>query len=207
MKEQNHNQKECFEETKKSIQKSLKKFEDQLFYLKSMRPYLKKDGTEKQNFSLNFGLDIGESFKNRFKETTRYVNISLDWRYDYTKNKSFLNRIELSFHCIWDENFSHILHDNSEVPIYLNCKSFEPFNELEKVTVSDVFKIVEIYKSTVQSWIDSYKNDLENLETRFNEFITMANQIKNFIDSFENSPCLHSLAYEMMGRKCYQLQD
>ena len=78
-----HSQKSIYDKLEKQINDEIKELENKIIAFNMIEYFPKKDGTEKENFSLNFGLKgVGVSYKDKRwgkVENVHPVNVTLDY--------------------------------------------------------------------------------------------------------------------------------
>lgn len=211
----NHSQIHVFEKLENQINKNIQDCENLINGLNCIEFYPKKDGTEKSNFKMNFGLckPFGENYTitrwNGAKENCRFAVIEKNGLY---QNKITSISIKLRPQTNYDSStevlpetpFKRYIDDE----IYLNCKdvdNFAGFNVSEnqdKINAKFVFNLIKNYYIPQQiKRLENYKKELKELPKYFDKFIDMACKMQEIVKNTSEFSTLHHFAYENFEAK------
>lgn len=203
-----NSQKYIYGKMKKDIEEGIKKYSNIVQAIERIKLYPKKDGKEKANFALNFGLDIGETYTIKWggtngEEKRRYVHIALESNYN---NK--VNSVKFSISPIWEgegENRKQIL-EFTEHSIWFNCEKYK--KGLEDHSAKGILELIKgPYLEDMKENLNRYKKDLEQLPTIFEKMVEAANNLQKFINSTADNAVIHRYAYELQGKENYNFVD
>lgn len=203
-----NSQKYIYGKIEHDINEGIKKYSNMVQAIERMKLYPKKDGKEKANFALNFGLDIGETYTIKWggtsgEEKRRYVHIALEYGYN---NK--VNSVKFSISPIYEgegENRKQIL-EFTEHSIWFSCDKYK--KGLEDHSAKGILELIKgPYLDDLKENLARYKKDLEELPTIFEKMVEAANKLQEFIDSTAERAVIHRYAYDLQGRENYNYVD
>lgn len=208
-----HSQKSIYDSLEKEIKDSINETENKIKGVSEIEFFPKKDGTEKENFSLNFGLkNYGVSYKaERWgkRENVHPVNISLDYGYSRMYN-SKPTGVKILVAPVFDYEKREYLNNFKyfDDSIYFSCSDVKNFlgfdvsEEPQKLTAKKVFELITIYyKNMLSERLKNYKEELEKLPKFFEKSIEISNYLIKEIGKTSVFSHIHSFYYRNFENK------
>jgi hypothetical protein len=215
MKNYTNSQKSIYDKLEKQIKDSIKELENKIAAFSNIEYFPKKDGTQKENFSLNFGLKgVGVSYKDKRwgkVENIRPVEISLEYGFrPYTKNGVLVpSSVNIAVKPRYSQetneyidNFNYctdtIYFSSSDVTEFLG---FDAKENPEKITAENILKLIKVFWiGYLTERLNTHKKELERLPEFFDKAIEISNYLITeigktgefsyinhfFYDNFEN---------------------
>jgi hypothetical protein len=216
MKNYTNSQKSIYEKLENQIKKAIEELENKIAAFSNIEYFPKKDGTQKENFSLNFGLKgVGVSYKdNRWGkvENIHPVEISLEYGFrPYTKNgvlvPSSVNiavkpRYSQETHKYID-NFNYcndtIYFSSSDVTEFLG---FDAKENPEKITAENILKLIKVFWiGYLTERLNTHKKELERLPEFFDKAIEISNYLVSEIGKTGEFSYIHNFFYDNFENK------
>ena len=208
-----HSQKSIYDKLEKQIKDSINDTENKIKGVSEIEFFPKKDGTEKENFSLNFGLkNYGVSYKaERWgkRENVHPVNISLDYGYIRMYN-SAPTGVKILVAPVFDYEKREYLNNFKyfDDSIYFSCSDVENFlgfdvsKEPQKLTAKKVFELITIYyKNMLSERLENYKEELKQLPKLFEKSIEISNYLIKEVGKTSKFSHIHSFYYNNFDNK------
>ena len=189
-------QKYIADQIRNQLEKYIKEYTDKINAVAFLKFYPKKDGTEKANFALNFGMDIGEKYTINWghtKEDRRYVSI--------VKKLSYFAEfqgVEFSTAPIWDEK-----HEKQTIPytshsVRFNWNIFEGCERPKGA--KDTFNLIKgPYFDYLRKTLREYQAALADFDYNFERLCIAATNLQENIKGI-TAPVFSSYAYNLQGR-------
>lgn len=216
MKNYTNSQKSIYDKLEKQIKDSIKELENKIEAFSNIEYFPKKDGTQKENFSLNFGLKgVGVSYKDKRWnkiENIHPVEISLEYGFrPYTKNgvlvPSSVNiavkpRYSQDTHEYID-NFNYctdiIYFSSSDVTKFLG---FDAKENPEKITAENILKLIKVFWiGYLTERLNTHKKELERLPEFFDKAIEISNYLVSEIGKTGEFSFIHHFFYDNFENK------
>lgn len=214
-----NSQKSIFDRLEKEIKDYIAVLENKIAAISEIEYYPKKDGTEKANFSLNFGLkNFGVSYTaKRWGKTENIhpVDVWLDYGYGF-KNSPVGVKFRISPVFDYEKreylsNFKYVDVEN----IYFSFKEVKNFlgldesEEFKNPTAKKVFELITVYyKNELYERLKNYKEELEKLPFFFEKAIKISNYLMNEVNKTSEFTFIHSFYYQNFENKdVYCLSD
>lgn len=216
MKNYTHSQKSIYEKLENQIKKAIEELENKIAAFNNIEYFPKKDGTQKENFSLNFGLKgVGVSYKDKRWnkiENIHPVEISLEYGFrPYTKNgvlvPSSVNiavkpRYSQETHKYID-NFNYctdtIYFSSSDVTEFLG---FDAKENPEKITAENILKLIKVFWiGYLTERLNTHKKELERLPEFFDKAIEISNYLVSEIGKTGEFSYIHNFFYDNFENK------
>lgn len=216
MKNYTHSQKSIYEKLENQIKKAIDELENKIAAFNNIEYFPKKDGTQKENFSLNFGLKgVGVSYKDKRwgkVENVHPVEISLEYGFrPYTKNgvlvPSSVNiavkpRYSQETHKYID-NFNYctetIYFSSSDVTEFLG---FDAKENPEKITAENILKLIKVFWiGYLTERLNTHKKELERLPEFFDKAIEISNYLVSEIGKTGEFSYIHHFFYDNFENK------
>lgn len=216
MKNYTNSQKSIYDKLEKQIKDSIKELENKIAAFSNIEYFPKKDGTQKENFSLNFGLKgVGVSYKDKRwgkVENIHPVEISLEYGFrPYTKNgvlvPSSVNiavkpRYSQETHEYID-NFNYctdtIYFSSSDVTEFLG---FDAKENPEKITAENILKLIKVFWiGYLTERLNTHKKELERLPEFFDKAIEISNYLITEIGKTGEFSYIHHFFYDNFENK------
>lgn len=211
-----NSQKSIYEKLENQIKKAIEELENKIAAFSNIEYFPKKDGTQKENFSLNFGLKgVGVSYKDKRWgkiENVHPVEISLEYGFrPYTKNgvlvPSSVNiavkpRYSQDTHEYID-NFNYctetIYFSSSDVTEFLG---FDAKENPEKITAENILKLIKVFWiGYLTERLNTHKKELERLPEFFDKAIEISNYLVNEIEKTGKFSYIHHFFYDNFENK------
>ena len=211
-----NSQKSIYEKLENQIKKANEELENKIAAFSNIEYFPKKDGTQKENFSLNFGLKgVGVSYKDKRWgkiENVHPVEISLEYGFrPYTKNgvlvPSSVNiavkpRYSQDTHEYID-NFNYctetIYFSSSDVTEFLG---FDAKENPEKITAENILKLIKVFWiGYLTERLNTHKKELERLPEFFDKAIEISNYLVNEIEKTGKFSYIHHFFYDNFENK------
>lgn len=211
-----NSQKSIYEKLENQIKKAIEELENKIAAFNKIEYFPKKDGTQKENFSLNFGLKgVGVSYKDKRwgkVENVHPVEISLEYGFrPYTKNgvlvPSSVNiavkpRYSQETHEYID-NFNYctdtIYFSSSDVMEFLG---FDAKENPEKITAENILKLIKVFWiGRLTERLNTHKKELERLPEFFDKAIEISNYLISEIGKTSEFSYIHHFFYDNFENK------
>lgn len=211
-----HSQKSIYDKLEKQIKDSIKELENKIIAFSNIEYFPKKDGTQKENFSLNFGLKgLGVSYKGKRwgkVENIHPVNVSLEYGFrPYSVNGVLVpSSVKIAVNPRYSQEKNEYL-DNFKYctdTIYFSCSDVKEFlgfdadKNPEKITAENILKLIRVF------WIDeltqrlnTHKEELEKLPFFFENSIKISNYLVNEINKTGEFSFIHNFYYNNFENK------
>lgn len=211
-----HSQKLIYDKLENQIKKEIEELENKIKAFENIDYYPKKDGTQKDNFSQNFGLmGVGIAYKDtRWGkiENVHPVEISLGYGFrPFEKNgvlvPSSVNIAVKPRYCQETNDYldgfkacsDTIYFSSSDVAEFLG---FDARENPEKITAEKVLKLIKVF------WIDrlnerlnTHKKELERLPEFFGKAIEISNYLISEIGKTGEFSFIHNFFYDNFENK------
>lgn len=216
MKNYTNSQKSIYEKLENQIKKAVEELENKIAAFSNIEYFPKKDGTQKENFSLNFGLKgVGVSYKDKRwgkVENVHPVEISLEYGFrPYTKNgvlvPSSVNiavkpRYSQETHEYIDK-FNYctdtIYFSSSDVTEFLG---FDAKENPEKITAENILKLIKVFWiKYLTERLNTHKKELERLPEFFDRAIEISNYLVSEIGKTGEFSYIHHFFYDNFENK------
>ena len=208
-----HSQKSIYDKLEKEIKDSINDTENKIKGVSEIEFFPKKDGTEKENFSLNFGLkNYGVSYKaERWgkRENIHPVNIYLDYGYSRMYN-SKPTGVKILVAPVFDYEKREYLNNFKyfDDSIYFSCSDVKNFlgfdvsEEPQKLTAKKVFELITIYyKNMLSERLENYKEELKQLPELFEKSIEISNYLIKEVGKTSKFSHIHNFYYNNFENK------
>lgn len=211
-----NSQKSIYEKLENQIKKAIEELENKIAAFNKIEYFPKKDGTQKENFSLNFGLKgVGVSYKDKRwgkVENVHPVEISLEYGFrPYTKNgvlvPSSVNiavkpRYSQETHEYIDK-FNYctdtIYFSSSDVTGFLG---FDAKENPEKITAENILKLIKVFWiGCLTERLNTHKKELERLPEFFDKAIEISNYLISEIGKTSEFSYIHHFFYDNFKNK------
>lgn len=211
-----NSQKSIYEKLEKQIKKEIGELENKIAAFNCIDYFPKKDGTQKENFSLNFGLKgVGVSYKDRRWgkiENVHPVDICLDYGFrPYEKNGVLVpSAIEIAVkprYCQEKnesiDNFDYctdtIYFSHGDVTEFLG---FDVKENPEKITAENILKLIKVFWiGCLKARLDTHKKELEKLTEFFKKAIEISNYLVTEIGKTGEFSFIHKFFYDNFENK------
>ena len=216
MKNYTNSQKSIYDKLEKQIKDSIKELENKIEAFSNIEYFPKKDGTQKENFYLNFGLKgVGVSYKDKRWgkiENVHPVEISLEYGFrPYTKNGVLVPssvviavkpRYSQDTHEYID-NFNYctdtIYFSSSDVTEFLG---FDAKENPEKITAENILKLIKVFWiGYLTERLNTHKKELEKLPEFFDKAIEISNYLVTEIEKTGEFSFIHHFFYDNFKNK------
>ena len=211
-----HTQESIYKKLENQIKKAIDELENKIAAFSNIDYFPKKDGTQKENFALNFGMmGVGVSYKD--KRWGKIVNVHpVDIYLDYgcrpyEKNGVLVpSAVKISVkprYCQetneYIDNFDYcydtIYFSSSDVIDFLG---FDVKENPEKITAENILKLIKVF------WIDclterlnTHKKELERLPEFFQKAIEISNYLVTEIGKTAEFSNIHNFYYDNFENK------
>ena len=218
-----NSQKSIYEKLENQIKKEIKDLENKIKAFGQIEYFPKKDGTQKENFSLNFGLKgVGVSYKDKRwgkVENVHPVDITLDYGFrPYEKNgvlvPSAVNIAVKSRYYQetreYIDNFIYctdtIYFSSSYVTDFLG---FDAKENPEKITAETILKLIKVFWiGLLKKKLNTHKKELGRLPEFFDKAIEISNYLVTEIGKTGEFSFIHNFYYDNFENKdVYSLCD
>lgn len=216
MKNYTNSQKSIYEKLENQIKKAIEELENKIEAFSNIEYFPKKDGTQKENFSLNFGLKgVGVSYKDKRWgkiENVHPVDISLDYGFrPYTKNGALVpSSIQIAVKPRYSQekheyidNFNYctdtIYFSSSDVTEFLG---FDAKESPEKITAENILKLIKVFWiEYLTERLNTHKKELESLPEFFEKAIEISNYLISEIGKTGEFSYIHHFFYDNFENK------
>lgn len=211
-----HSQKSIYEKLEKQIKKAIEELENKIAAFSCIDYFPKKDGTQKDNFSLNFGLKgVGVSYKDKRWgkiENVHPVEIYLDYGFQpYEKNGVLVpSSVQIEVKPRYNQEKSEYI-DNFRYctdTIYFSSRDVTDFlgfdvkENPEKITAENIIKLIKVF------WIDrltdrlkTHKKEIERLPEFFDKAVEISNYLISEIGKTAEFSYIHNFFYDNFENK------
>lgn len=211
-----HSQKSIYEKLENQIKKEIEELENKIVAFSKIDYFPKKDGTQKDNFSMNFGLDgVGVSYKDTRwgkVENIHPVEISLDYGFrPYEKNGVLVpSSVKISVKPRYNQGQNEYLDgfkpctdtiyfSSSDVADFLG---FDAKENPEKITAENVLKLIKVFWiGCLKKRLDTHKKELERLPEFFEKAIEISNYLVTEIGKTAEFSYIHNFFYSNFENK------
>jgi hypothetical protein len=216
MKNYTNSQKSIYEKLEKQIKKAIEELENKIAAFSNIEYFPKKDGTQKENFSLNFGLKgVGVSYKDKRwgkVENIHPVEISLEYGFrPYTKNGVLVpSSVNIAVKPRYSQetnkyidNFNYctdtIYFSSSDVTEFLG---FDAKENPEKITAENILKLIKVFFiGYLTERLNTHKKELERLPEFFDKAIEISNYLVSEIGKTGEFSFIHHFFYDNFENK------
>lgn len=216
MKNYTHSQKSIYEKLENQIKKEIENLENKIKSFSCIDYFPKKDGTQKENFSLNFGLKgVGVSYKDKRWgkiENVHPVEISLDYGFSpYEKNGVLVpTSVQIAVKPRYNQekneyidNFKPctdtIYFSSSDVTEFLG---FDAKENPEKITAEKILKLIKVFWiGLLTERLNLHKKELERLPEFFDRAIEISNFLVTEIGKTDEFSHIHNFFYDNFENK------
>lgn len=208
-----HSQKSIYDKLEKEIKDYIADLENKIAAISEIEFYPKKNGTEKANFSLNFGLkNWGVSYtatRCGKTENIHPVNISLDYGYSRVYN-SKPTGVKILVSPVFDYEKREYLNNFKyfDDSIYFSCSDVKNFlgfdvsEEPQKLTAKKVFELITIYyKNCLIESLNTHKEELKQLPKYFEKAIEISNNLIKEVGKTSKYSFINSFFYNNFENK------
>ena len=198
----NNSQKYMYDKISIDLDKCIKDFSSEIFAVKKLKFFPKKDGTEKANFALNFGTLDGEKYTINWSPThheeRRWIDITK--RLDYNGN---FTGVEMHIAATWDEKHEKIICPCTSHNIYFSWNIFDEYERPKNAR--ETFDLIKgPYLKYLVASLTEYEKVKENFDLYFEMLCNAATNLHNSI-KFLKVPVFSSYAYNLQGRDNHYL--
>ena len=184
----NHSELYIFERLEHELNEYINREKNRIAALDNLVFTPKKDGSEKQNFALNFELKQGAGFKNQRGEFWRFVNAWYDIN-TFAKGQPKTG-VQLKFWSLGDAPYS----ESFEEYIYFSWTDLEKFlgydlsEHQDKINAKMCFELFKNYSlPQAKEHLQNYEKQLNELPKDFKNLVECANKIESLYKSIKNS--------------------
>ena len=211
-----HSQKSIYDKLEKQIKDEIKELENKIIAFSKIDYFPKKNGKQKENFSLNFGLkDVGVSYKDKRwgkVENVHPVNVTLDYGYrPLYKNGLYVpSSVQISVKARYCHEKNEYLDNFSYCTdtIYFSCSDVKEFlgfdvNENpEKITAETILKLIRVFWiENLTKRLQNHKEELEKLPFFFENAIKISNFLVKEVNNTYKFSFIHNFYYGNFERK------
>lgn len=191
----NHSELYIFERLERELNEYIKREKNRIAALENLIFTPKKDGSEKQNFALNFELKQGAGINTQSGKFWRFVDAYYDFNNFVTGQPK--TGVKLKFWSLGDAPYS----ESFDEFIYFSWTDLKKFlgydlsEHQEKINAKMVFELLKNYSlPQAKESLKGYEKQLKELPKDFKKLVEYANKINAFYKSFKNS-VVNSWAY------------
>lgn len=211
-----HAQQSIYDKLENQIKKAIEELENKIKAFGQIEYYPKKDGTQKDNFALNFGLKgVGVSYKDRRCgkiENVHPVEICLDYGFrPYEKNGVLVpSSVQIAVKPRYCQETNEYI-DNFDYctdTIYFSCRDvtdflgFEVKENPEKITAENILKLIKVFWiGNLTERLNTHKKELERLPEFFNKAIEISNYLISEIGKTAEFSYIHKFFYDNFENK------
>lgn len=211
-----NSQKSIYEKLKNQIKKAIEELENKIAAFNKIEYFPKKDGTQKENFSLNFGLKgVGVSYKYKRWgkiENVHPVEISLEYGFrPYTKNGVLVpSSVNIAVKPRYSQETNEyidkfnyctdtIYFSSSDVMEFLG---FDAKENPEKITAENILKLIKVFWiGCLTERLNTHKKELERLPEFFDKAIEISNYLISEIGKTSEFSYIHHFFYDNFENK------
>lgn len=211
-----HAQKSIYDKLENQIKKAIEELENKIEAFSCIDYYPRKDGSQKDNFSLNFGLKgVGIAYKDKRcgkVENVHPVDIYLDYGFrPYEKNGVLVPssvKIAVKPRYCQDKNeyldgfnacTDTIYFSSSDVTDFLG---FDAKENPEKITAEKVLKLIKVFWiGNLTERLNTHKKELERLPEFFQKAIEISNYLVTEISKTAEFSYIHNFYYDNFENK------
>lgn len=211
-----HSQKSIYEKLENQIKKEIEELENKIEAFGKIDYYPKKDGGQKDNFSMNFGLKgVGVSYKDKRLgkiENVHPVDITLDYGFrPYEKNGVLVpSSVNISVKPRYNQEKKEYLDDFSYCSdkIYFSSSDvtdflgFDARENPEKITAENILKLIKVFWiGCLTESLETHKKELEMLPEFFGKAIEISNYLVTEIGKTAEFSYIHKFFYDNFENK------
>lgn len=211
-----HSQKSIYDKLENQIKKAIEELENKIAALSCIDYFPKKDGTPKENFSLNFGLKgVGVSYKDiRWGkiENVHPVDITLDYGFSpYEKNGVLVpSSVHIAVKPRYSQEKSEYIDNYNYCTdtIYFSSRDvtdflgFDAKENPEKITAEKVLKLIKVFWiGCLTERLNTHKKELERLPEFFEKAIEISNYLVTEIGKTDEFSYIHNFFYDNFENK------
>lgn len=211
-----HAQKSIYDKLENQIKKAIEELDNKIEAFNKIEFFPKKDGTQKDNFSLNFGLKgVGVSYKDTRwgkVENVHPVEICLGYGFSpYEKNGVLVpSSVNIAVkprycqeknECLDGFNYCSdtIYFSSREVTDFLG---FEAKENPEKITAENILKLIKVFWiGHLTERLETHKKELERLPEFFEKAIEISNYLVTEIGKTAEFSYIHNFYYDNFENK------
>lgn len=211
-----HSQKSIFDKLEKQIKDSIKELENKIFAFSNIEYFPKKDGKQKEKFSLNFGLKgVGVSYKDKRWgkiENVHPVNVTLDYGFRPCSINGVLvpSLVQISVKPRYSQERKEYIDTFKYCTdtIYFSCSDVKDFlgfdaqESPEKITAEIILRLIRVF------WVDiltqrlnTRKEELKKLPFFFERAINISNYLVTEINKTGEFSFIHNFFYDNFENK------
>ena len=202
----NHSELYIFERLEHELNEYIKREKNRIAALDNLVFTPKKDGSEKQNFALNFELKQGAGFKNQRGEFWRFVTAWYEHN-NFVKGQP-ITEVKVKFWSIGDAPFSESFTENIYFS-WTDLKKFLGFDLSEHQDLINAKMVFELLKKfslpQAKEHLQGYEKQLNELPKDFKNLVEYANKINAFYKSFKNSVVSSWAYWNFKGNELHYL--
>lgn len=206
-----HSQKSIYENLETQIKKEIEELENKIVAFSNIEYCPKKDGTPKENFSLNFGMKgVGVSYKDtRWGkiENVHPVEICLGYGVSPYEKKGVLvpSSVQIAVkprYCQAKNEYldgfnactDTIYFSSSDVTDFLG---FDAKENPEKITAEKVLKLIKVFWiGRLKKNLNTHKKELEKLPYFFDKAVEISNYLISEIGKTAEFAYIHNFFYK-----------
>lgn len=211
-----NSQKSIYDKLENEIKERIKELENEIIAFNMIEYFPKKDGTQKENFSLNFGLKgVGISYKDKRwgkVENVHPVNVTLDYGFrPYSVHGVLVpSSLQISVKARYSQEKNEYL-DNFHYctdTIYFSCSDVKEFlgfdakENPEKITAENMLKLIRVFwVNNLTEKLNTHKEELEKLPYFFDNAIKISNTLIQEIGKTGKYSFIHHFYYNNFENK------
>ena len=210
-----------FEDFQKRIETGIRELENKVCVLGAIGRNPKKDGTDRANFTTNFVfkggngeiLDCKPGYRNG---SIRYVHVSLktDTSYDeLNRARTVAGGLDISTTYVTPEEARRIGMEGCLEPISATvyfgtaiCNTARARYEMSDMDSEHVLNIIALYRESMENALEKRREALMNLPSFFDEFLALANRIKELKKTSEGLDYFYGFICEV-AKNSYMYED
>lgn len=211
-----HSQKSIYEKLENQIKKAIEELENKIKAFSCIDYYPKKDGTQKDNFSMNFGLKgVGVSYKDTRwgkVENIHPVEISLGYGFKpYEKNgvlvPSSVNITVRPRYCQDTREYLDGFKSCNDTIYFssidvIDFLGFDAKENPEKITAENILKLIKVFWiGRLKKNLNTHKRELERLPGFFDKAIAISNYLVTEIGKTAEFSYIHNFYYDNFENK------
>lgn len=211
-----NSQKSIYDKLENKIKKEIGELENKIKAFSRIDYYPKKNGTQKDNFSLNFGLKgVGVSYKDKRwgkVENIHPVEISLDYGFrPYEKNGVLVpSSVEIEVKPRYNQEKNEYLDGFNYCTdtIYFSSRDvtefmgFDAKENPEKITAENILKLIKVFWiGRLTGMLETHKKELEKLPYFFDKSIEISNYLVTEIGKTAEFSYIHNFFYDNFENK------
>lgn len=195
-----------FERLEHELNEYIKREKNRIAALENLVFTPKKDGSEKQNFALNFELKQGAGIKNQRGEFWRFVSAWYEYN-NFAKGQP-KTELKVKFWSFGDAPYTESFTEN----IYFSWTDLKTFlgydlsENQEKINAKMCFELLKCFSlPQAKERLQEYEKQLNELPKDFKNLVDYANKIQGFYKSFKNSVVSSWAYWNFKGNELHYL--